>query len=205
MLADHFNESVQKPIGIFFQACLWTGRPMALLALMVVLMGSNRGFGAETSLAEYRVKSLFLLNFAKYVDWPSNAFAGTNAPIAIGLIGDDKFAAELSKTVAGKTASGRRIVIQPIEKDDDFPKCHILFVAGSDKKRLGEILDEIKTLPVLTVGETEEFMQRGGVINFAKREGKVRLEINLNASRQAKLVISARLLSVADVVKGKAN
>jgi hypothetical protein len=35
--------------------------------------------------------------------------------------------------------------------------------------------------------------------------GKVRLEINLDAARQAKLEISSKLLGVADVVKGKTN
>jgi hypothetical protein len=180
-------------------------KAMTVMALFGFVLGSNRGFGGETSLAEYRVKSLFLFNFATYADWPTNAFATAGAPFAIGLIGDDKFAAELAKTVAGKTVSGRRIVMQPIEKDDDLGKCHILFIAESDQKRLGEILDKIKTLPVLTVGESDQFLERGGVINFVKREGKVRLEINLDAARQARLAISVRLMGVADAVKGKAN
>jgi len=205
MLAGHSNESVQTRISVVSQPCRLMVKAMALIALMAFVLGSNRGFGGETSPAEYRVKSLFLLNFAKYVDWPANAFAAASTPIAIGLIGEDKFTAELAKTVEGKIVSGRRIVIQPIETDDDLGKCHILFIAGSDKKRQDEILDKIKALPVLTVGETDQFIDRGGMINFVKREGKVRLEINLDASRQVRLEISARLLSVADVVKGKAN
>lgn len=180
-------------------------KAMALMALVGLVLGANRGFGGEISPAEYRVKSLFLLNFARYVDWPPDAFAAPSSPIVISLIGEDKLTADLAKTVEGKIVSGRRIVIQAIETDDDLGKCHLLFIAGSDKKRLGEILDKIKARPVLTVGETDQFIDRGGMINFIKREGKVRLEINLDASRQAKLVISARLLTVADFLKGKTN
>ena len=66
-------------------------------------------------------------------------------------------------------------------------------------------MGKIKTRPVLTVGETDQFMEQGGVINFVKKEGKVRLEINLDAARQAKLEISSKLLNVADVVKGKSK
>jgi hypothetical protein len=145
------------------------------------------------------------LNFTKYVDWPSVSFAGTNTPIIIGLCGGDKFGDALKKAVEGKTVSGRRIIIQPIEKDDDSGKCHILFISDSDKKHLSVILDKIKALPVLTVGETDQFMEQGGVINFVKKEGKIRLAINLDAARQAKLEISSKLLNVADVVKGKSN
>jgi hypothetical protein len=175
------------------------------MALVSVLVGSNLGFGGDISLSEYQVKALFLLNFAKYVDWPPVSFAETNTPIIIGLYGEDKCGEALKKAVEGRTVAGPRIIIQPVGKDDDLGKCHILFISVSDKKQLGEILDKIKALPVLTVGETDQFMEQGGVINFVKREGRIRLKINLDAARRAKLQISSKLLNVADVVKGKLN
>ncbi len=159
----------------------------------------------ETSVLEYKVKAAYLYNFVKYVDWPPVSFAETNTPIIIGLYGEDKFGDALQKAVEGKTISERRIIIQPIGKDDDAGKCHILFISVSDKKRLGEFLNKIKALPVLTVGETDQFLEQGGVIKFVKKEGKIRLEVNLDAARQAKLQINSRLLSVADVVKGKSK
>src|SRR5678816_808263 len=161
MLAGHSNERVQMRISIVSQARRLMVKAMALMALMGLVLGSIRGFGAEISPAEYRVKSVFLLNFAKYVDWPANAFATASAPIAIGLIGEDKLTAELANMVEGKMVSGRTIVIQPIITDDDLGKCHILFIGGSDKKRQGEILDKVKALPVLTVGETDQFVELG--------------------------------------------
>jgi hypothetical protein len=56
---------------------------------------------------------------------------------------------------------------------------------------------------VLTVGESDQFTDQGGVINFVEKQGKIRLEINLAAARLANLQISSKLLSVADSVKGK--
>jgi hypothetical protein len=160
---------------------------------------------AEVSMTEYQIKALFLFNFTKYVDWPSVSFAETNSPIIIGLYGEDKFGEALQKTVAGKTVAGRRIIPQLIQNDGDLEKCHVLFLTVTDKKRRGEILNRIKASPVLTVGESDQFLEQGGVINFVKKEGKIRLEINREAARQAKLEISSKLLSVADVVKDKAN
>ena len=53
------------------------------------------------------------------------------------------------------------------------------------------------------MGETENFLPQGGIINFAKKEGKVRLEIDLDAARRASLQVSSKLLAVADSVRGK--
>jgi hypothetical protein len=184
------------------------GKAIALVALFGLLAGPNRGFGGETSLNEYQVKSLFLLHFAKYVDWPADAFEGANAPIVIGMIGgtgEGKFGRELAKTVEGKTVDGRPLLIRQIQTPEDCDKCHILFIRTSEKTEMAEILVRLKSRPVLTVGETDHFMEQGGVINFLKKEGKVRLEINLDAARQANLQISSKLLNVADVVKGKSK
>ena len=161
--------------------------------------------GGEVTMTEYQVKALFLLNFTKYVDWPAAAFDGTNAPIVIGVCGEDEFGGALTNAVAGKTISGRQIVVQPVGKDADPGKCQMLFISDSEKDRLGEILNKVKALPVLTVGETDQFVERGGMINFVIKEGRVRLEINLDAARRANLEISSKLLGVADVVKGRAK
>ncbi len=176
-------------------------KAISLVAFCGLLVRAANAAGAEPSMTEYQVKALFLLNFTKYVDWPTNAFAGTNAPIVIGLYGENKFGDALTKAVEGRTVSGRQIVIQPIEKNGDPGKCQVLFISDSEKNHLGEILDNIKALPVLTVGETDQFLERGGMINFVKKEGKIQLE----GARRAKLEISSKLLGVADVVKGKAN
>jgi len=198
-------EGVQTRNSIPPWACGLTGKTIALLALFGLLAGLNRGFCAETSLTEYQVKSLFLLNFAKYIDWPTNAFEATNASIVIAVIGEGKFAGDLAKAVDGKSVDRRPILVRQIQTPEDFDKCHILFVRASEKTGLAEILARLKTRPVLTVGEADQFMEQGGMINFVKKEGKVRLEINLEAARQANLQISSKLLNVADVVKGKSK
>src|SRR5216684_3453220 len=86
---------------------------------------------------------------------------------------------------AGASIAGRRIEVRQLSQPEDFKKCHILFISVLEKKRACEILEQVKGAPVLTVGETEGFRQSGGVINFLKRDDKVRLGIDLNAARQA--------------------
>jgi hypothetical protein len=81
----------------------------------------------------------------------------------------------------------------------------MLFISDSEKKLTGQILEKLKGLPVLTVGENDQFLSQGGVVNFVKKDANIRLEINLDAARQSKLKISSKLLNVADSVTGRAR
>jgi hypothetical protein len=178
-------------------------RIRSLLLVLGCLIGLGQQALGQSSLSEYQVKALFLFNFAKYVEWPVEAFSGPHAPITIGIVGNSPCIEPLQKAVQGKVVSDRPITILSLEKPDDSSKCQILFISTSEKKRVGEILNEARDRPILTVGEIDQFADQGGVIGFVKKDGKVRLEINLNAARKAKLEISSKLLSVADNVIGK--
>ncbi len=172
-------------------------------ALLIFSISADRGKADEASVPEYQLKSVFLLNFAKYVDWPSEAFNTSEAPIVIGVLGENKFGTNLENTVKNKNVGGRKIIIRAILQDSDWQTCHILFISASEKKRLNEILEQVRASPVLTVSEIDQFTEQGGIIRFLKKEQKIRLEIDLQHARKAKLQISSKLLSVADSVKGK--
>ena len=171
--------------------------------MFACLIGLGHAGHAQTSLSEYQVKALFLFNFAKYVEWPAGIFSGPHAPITIGMVGTSPCAQYLQKAVEGKNVSEHPIDVRQVEKAEEMCHCQILFIGDSEKKRVGEILSGLKNRPVLTVGESEHFAQEGGVIGFVKKEGKVRLEIDLKAARDANIEISSKLLSVADSVTGK--
>jgi hypothetical protein len=188
-----------KPPGVFHLIT----RAAAVPGLMALLLTAQPVSGAEPSLTEYQVKALCLLNFTRYVEWPSDAFAETNSPIAIGVVNENKFLEALKKTVEGKCTGGHPIVIREINSDEDWARCHVLFVGAAEKNRFGEILDRLKTKPVLTIGEADGFRKAGGVINFVNLDGKVRFKINLSAAHEARLQISSRLLSLAEDVSGR--
>ena len=168
----------------------------SLLAFMIFLSGSLT-VRAQISMTEYQVKALFLCNFLKYVDWP----AGATGPIVIGVLGQDNFNDSLPNAVEGKNINGRVIVIKHLSADDEVSGCAILFVSSSENSQLSEILGKTGSLPILTVGESDSFLQNGGIINFLLKEGKIHLAINLKAAQKVNLQISSKLLSVADVVK----
>jgi hypothetical protein len=174
----------------------WRLGTVGLFGSMIFLWASLTTH-AQTSMSEYQVKALFLLNFVKYVDWP----AGVSGPITIGILGQDNFDDNLTNAANGKSINGRAITIKHLSSGDSLGGCAILFISSSENSQLSSILSKTSSLPILTVGESESFLENGGVINFILKEGKIHLAINLKAAQRANLQISSKLLSVADVVK----
>jgi hypothetical protein len=153
--------------------------------------------GQDTPLSEYRLKAAFIYNFAKFVEWPPEAFADTNSPVIIGIVGENKFGKELDQIVQNKAINGHSLVIKTINNPMEASKCHILFISDSEKKRYTEIVAGLHNTPVLTIGETDSFIGSGGIINFVREENKIRFQINDTAAKAVGLKISSKLLSLA--------
>jgi hypothetical protein len=174
-------------------------RALALFFLFFILHFS---FAAEP-LPESQVKAAFLINFPRYVEWPAAAFTATNSPIVIAVLGKTEVTAELQKIIAGRIVNGRSIVLKQLVSGDETGGCHILFLSAAESQLAPFLLAKLKDRSVLTVGESADFLERGGLIKLTRRDQKIALEINLSAADQAGLKISSKLLSVASVVKGK--
>jgi hypothetical protein len=153
---------------------------------------------------EYLVKAAFVYNFARFVEWPSEAFADHQGPITLAILGKDPFGDTL-EAISGKPVKGRKLEIRRVDRIEDLERCHMLFVSGSEKENLSQIFVKVSPWPVLTVSDMEGFAQRGGIINFIKVEKKIRFEINVDAAERTSLNISSKLLKLAKIVEDKQN
>lgn len=147
---------------------------------------------------EYRVKAAFLYNFAKFVEWPAQAFKGPADPISICIIGKNPFGNALEQAVIGQTVQGRAFTVRQVT---EAPGCQVLFVSSSERKRLPDILRQAKPPGVLTVGECDNFTAEGGVMNFRIQDGTVKIQVNVDAAAQQQIRISSKLLGLAEIVK----
>jgi hypothetical protein len=179
-------------------AWFWT------LAMGLLLAGGGLAARAADAVpTEQQLKAAFLVNFTKYVDWPAEAFVSTNSPFVLGVMGLSRLDAELQKMVAGRNVNGRPIVLKHVMADADLGSCQMLFICISHHGQAKETLAKLKNSSVLTVGESEDFLDSGGMINLATSGRKVRVQVNLATAQKAGLSISSKLLAAAEAVKGK--
>jgi hypothetical protein len=170
-------------------------------ALVAAILGTVIAAGAQPRLDEYQVKAAFLYNFAKFVEWPPQAFKDASGPITVCIAGETPIYAQLDAAVTGKTAGNRSFAVRRMSDAQQAAGCHILFIGLAERKRIPAILAGVRELGILTVGETPEFIADGGVVNFKLEDGKVRFEINVEAAEQEQLRISSKLLSLAEIVR----
>ena len=161
----------------------------------IISLGFN-GLAQEKP-TEYQIKAAFMFNFAKFVDWPPEAFSATNSPIIIGIVGKNVFGSDLENTIRDKTVNNRRFQFIPVASSSEATNCHILFISPSEKDNLKKILEGLHNASVLTVSETDQFIKAGGMINFVIEDNKIRFQISDDAAKKARLRISSKLLSLA--------
>jgi len=169
---------------------------LILLLLWFPLMGSSEQ-GQEVQPTEYQLKAAFLFYFAMFVEWPQRAFADETSPFVIGVLGENPFQNDLTRTVQDKKIDEHPLLVREIRLPTEATNCHLLFISASEKKRLPEILESLKGTSVLTVSEVERFTEQGGMINFVLQGKKIRFQINKDAATASGLKVSSKLMNLA--------
>jgi hypothetical protein len=199
MLQTEVDENGHK-----LRALLLAGSTIAAVLLAVVLQfcGEGKAVGLGERSGEYEVKAAFLFHFAQFVDWPEESFHGPNSPFVYCTIGFDPFQGTLDSTLNGKTVGGRGFEVRHFKQAQEARGCHLLFIGEEQKRQIPGVLAQFRGAPVLIVGESEGFVEEGGMIGFSVEDSKVRFEVSLEAAQKSALKINARLLALAKTVIG---
>lgn len=179
-------------------------RALMLMALIFSLLAPS-SFSAEPVSKEYQLKAAFLYNFTKFVmEWPTNRFATKESPITIGILGENPFGEELARAVQDRNVNGRSFLVKTLKDASQSAQVDVLFVPRGQEDLFQKECPALRTVGVLTVGESPAFAAAGGLINFTTETDKIRFEINLDAAEQCGFKFSSQLLKVAKINRQKA-
>ena len=169
-----------------------------VLVAGLIWMTASAAF-AQPGSREYQVKAVFLFNFAQFVEWPAEAFSSPDAPLVIGIVGDDPFGPFLAEVIRDEKPGGHPLEIRHFQRSEQAD-CHILFISRSESSRLQPLLAGLAGKPILTVSDMENAARRGVMIRFLTESNRIRLRINLDATKRAGLTVSSKLLRSAEIV-----
>ncbi len=168
--------------------------------MALLLVCSTVFLSAQTSVTrEYQVKAAFIFNFTQFVEWPENSFSGNQSPLIIGVLGQNPFGSFLEETVLGEKMNGHPLIVKYYNNVEEVKSCHILFVNLPETNKEEEVNAALKGRSILTVSDAPGFMQAGGMIRFFTKNNKIQFQINLEATKYANLVISSKLLRLAEI------
>lgn len=180
---------------------LWR-RAVVLMAVAAYAAGITPATLAQNATTG-EVKAAFLYNFARFTEWPADAFDDPAAAFVIGVAGDEVLRQTVEHLTRGKAISGRALRTRHVKETQDVPGVQILFIGGTSASRAAELVKEAGTRPILTVGDVERFCQKGGMIAFQIEQNRVRFEVQIDATESARLKVSSRVLTLAKAIHGR--
>lgn len=172
---------------------------MALLCVALLTLGMLRA-DAATAVKEAQIKAAYLYNFTKFVEWPAASLGAPGDSIVVGVFGESTLQADLETTVKGRKVNGRSIVIKRVVTATEARAVHLLFVAAGEEAHFADVMPKLAGTAVLLVGESPQFLARGGCIRLIVDEQRLRFEINATAAERAQLRLSAQLQNLAVAV-----
>jgi TonB family protein len=161
-------------------------------ALMLLTVGS--GVCLAQLQDERAVRAAYIFNVTKYVEWSTE-----DNNLNIGFFGDSETGSLLGRTLDGKLSGARRIRVILFPAADDLARCHMIYIAESNATKVQGILDKLAGAPVMTIGESEFFIQEGGMIALVKTGDTIQMQVNLDATQRAGFKIAPQLLNAAVV------
>lgn len=174
------------------------------LLIFIYGLGLSPSFAAGPDSREYVLKAGYIYHFTKFIKWSNKAkFEIENKGLRFCLVGEDPFESILNKFSKKLKRRNKKLLIVPKVSVEEMPQCHILYVSPSVKSNVDQILQRVKEHPVLVIGDTPGFAQKGVGINFFLQKNKIRFEINREALRRAGLVVSSELLNLGRIIPGR--
>jgi len=167
----------------------------------LIILLSLLSFQGFSQASIYVLKAVYLEKFSRFITWPEESLIDkTSEPFIISVIGETPLTKNLEQIYAIQEIKNKRVIIKKIKHLNEIQDSHILFIAESEKKNIDKIIEITKQQPILTIGETEGFAEKGVLINFFETNNKLRFEINETAVLKSPLQMSFYLLNSARIV-----
>ena len=164
-----------------------------ILLLIFPLIFGIKASGAQ----EDMFKALFMYNFTKNIDWPTEYKEGD---FIIGVLGNSPIISELNRLSKNKKAGNRRIVIKRFPSVKAITKCNIIYIPTSKSTQLKSVMTKLKGKATLIITDKPGLTKKGACINYVKVNGSQKFEISKQNIIGRKLKISSFLASLGILV-----
>ncbi len=145
-----------------------------------------------------KFKALFIYNFTKYIEWPSNK---KNGDFIIGVFGDNPIQKELSVIAQKKRVGNQHIKVKKVLSVEECKSCNIVFVPTNKSNSVKNISDKIKGTGVILITDKSGYAKTYSCINFVKINGKQQFEVNKQHIENQKAAVNSGLLTLGIAVQ----
>ena len=171
--------------------------PPALVCLLLVQSDATVAAAPNDSFSEADVRAVYLFNFAVFVHWPPESFESASSPFRYCTVGSQALRASLELALAGEKVGGRSLELIDAGDPVTWRHCHLFYLANATPAATAQLLARVRGSAVLTVGDSEAFVESGGMIALVRRGARLKTYINRDALADTGLQVSSKLLRLA--------
>ncbi len=170
------------------------------MVVAAVLLACLTSSAAVSRTGDAEIQAQFVSKLARFISWPDGAFASDDAPIRVGILGEDPFDGALTEVLEGVTARGRSFELHSVDSVEEADTYHILILGETKRRKLSRLAHALKKTSVVSIATSFVFAENGGTIGMEMFKGKVAFEVNNRSAKMAGLEISSHLLRLASTV-----
>ncbi|MCH8332278.1 MAG: YfiR family protein [Bacteroidetes bacterium] len=165
-----------------------------LLLTAFVLMTASTSLKQQDD-TNARIKAIFVYNFTKYFEWPSDYKQGE---FVIGIIGNSgNLTGELTKMAATQKVGAQTIRIKTFKNVEEMSRCNILYMSDDASIRIEEVVKRIAGQSTLVITSRIDQISKGASISFVTENNKLRFDLNVKEVKARKLSVSSKLNALA--------
>jgi hypothetical protein len=172
-----------------FSKILKSTRALILSALVFFYTGHIQA--DQISYSDAHIKAAYILKLISFVDWPPNSTVHDICVVDSDLIGSALALAQESSSNFHDLSISRK------DPTSNLKNCQVVFIGESATDQIGHIIFSVSKFPILTISDSEEFIDRGGMIGFVKNDNRIAIEINKRTALENNLMVSSKLLQIA--------
>ncbi len=146
------------------------------------------------AVAEGDLKAAIIVNMLLFVETPADAGANIRSNKVCYL--DDSPVSRALQRLDGKIVKGQEIRVER-KGAEGWKDCQAIYFSSADAAALATMGQGLSTAPVLVVGDSPGYLERGVMLNMELQEGFVVFDINLLAAKKAGVMVSSKVLRLA--------
>ena len=173
-------------------------KTITIIIILFIINSLNNNAYSQTDLSKY--KSMFTVNFIRYVGWSEDATTGN---FVIGVLKNEKVASKLKILTKDKKFGYQKIVVKEFNNINEITDCQVLFISKyinfSNKNSL-IIKQKLNNKNTLIITNSEGAIKKGSMINFVIRNNKLMFEISTSNATLFNLKISSSLTALSNAI-----
>lgn len=163
-----------------------------ILFAMLCLAGTMSVFAQKE-----RFKALFIFNFTKNIEWPTNA--KTNQFVIV-VIGNSELITELETIAQTQKVGNLPIKVVNYISLDNLNGCNLVYLAPSKSGMLQSLLTNLSGKPSLVVSDGKSLAVKGAGISFVQDGDKLKFEVSRKNIEKQGLKSSSALANLGIIV-----